>query len=61
MEAMRSSETSVNARSTQRHIPEDIIQIIESLAFWTFQNLKFFSPFQVLFVCESSVMIEQRD
>jgi hypothetical protein len=25
MEAIRSSETSVNARSTQRHIPEDDI------------------------------------
>jgi hypothetical protein len=25
MEVIRSSETSVNARSTQRHIPEDYI------------------------------------
>jgi hypothetical protein len=33
MEAIRSSETSVNARSTQRHIPEDDI-LQGSVYFW---------------------------
>jgi hypothetical protein len=33
MEAIRSSETLVNARTTQRHIPED-----DSLQIWTFSD-----------------------
>jgi hypothetical protein len=33
MEAIRSSETSVNARSTQRHIPEDDILLTHCVCF----------------------------
>jgi hypothetical protein len=48
MEAIRSSETSVNARSTQRHIPEDDI-----LQCYDLQTCDKTREYMELFACSS--------
>jgi hypothetical protein len=42
MEAIRSSETSVNARSTRRHIPEDDILQVNTVLLLSLQRWEMF-------------------